>query len=318
VFALQIYNTDGSTSSQIRTPTGVEKLEQITECSVCAELYDDPRTLPCGHTFCLECLSDYALEGPEDCQVTCPLCGKQVSCSRCDLPKQSTAATIGLQCAAKTHQHEIPTHYCSDCCVVTCRDCVAESHGSHSVSTLDQAMTVFRRQMADDVAVLNDTIGKCRKLLKDVCNNRDAFCETVKRAKQEVCDLGDTLRTANADRIIQINERKLILLNELTSVNADGMNRCANVMVEIEKRIVIIDRFKRCTEMILQRGSDACIMREADTLHDGFIGLTSRSANGISRAIQDLGSMSVKLVPSDGLESDDGSFLIGKIERQLI
>ncbi|XP_069181883.1 uncharacterized protein [Procambarus clarkii] len=44
------------------------------ECSVCFNDYDDnqlrPRTLPCGHTFCSQCI-DYAIKNG---QLTCPSC----------------------------------------------------------------------------------------------------------------------------------------------------------------------------------------------------------------------------------------------------
>ncbi|XP_069183413.1 tripartite motif-containing protein 59-like [Procambarus clarkii] len=44
------------------------------ECSVCFNNYDDnqlrPRTLPCGHTFCSQCIDNAIKNG----QLTCPSC----------------------------------------------------------------------------------------------------------------------------------------------------------------------------------------------------------------------------------------------------
>nr|XP_045610751.1 tripartite motif-containing protein 65-like [Procambarus clarkii] len=44
------------------------------ECSVCFNNYDDnqlrPRTLPCGHTFCSQCIDNANKNG----QLTCPSC----------------------------------------------------------------------------------------------------------------------------------------------------------------------------------------------------------------------------------------------------
>nr|XP_045615124.1 tripartite motif containing 13-like [Procambarus clarkii] len=44
------------------------------ECSVCFNDYDDnqlrPRTLPCGHTFCSQCIDNAIKNG----QLTCPSC----------------------------------------------------------------------------------------------------------------------------------------------------------------------------------------------------------------------------------------------------
>nr|XP_045595445.1 tripartite motif-containing protein 59-like [Procambarus clarkii] len=54
--------------------TSCEEDNKPEECSVCYNDYDDnqlrPRTLPCGHTFCSQCI-DNAIENG---QLTCPSC----------------------------------------------------------------------------------------------------------------------------------------------------------------------------------------------------------------------------------------------------
>jgi hypothetical protein len=49
--------------------------EEITECSVCACIYADPRTLPCLHTFCLKCIEAWARNRTDAGEkVECPIC----------------------------------------------------------------------------------------------------------------------------------------------------------------------------------------------------------------------------------------------------
>ncbi|XP_060565219.1 uncharacterized protein LOC132724383 [Ruditapes philippinarum] len=44
-------------------------------CSICLEIYDTPRTLPCLHSFCQECLKGYILKITQDSQtLLCPVC----------------------------------------------------------------------------------------------------------------------------------------------------------------------------------------------------------------------------------------------------
>ena len=33
--------------------------EDAISCSLCMDIFNDPRNLPCGHTFCLQCLQDH-------------------------------------------------------------------------------------------------------------------------------------------------------------------------------------------------------------------------------------------------------------------
>ena len=40
--------------------------EDMLSCSVCMEEYEDPRALPCLHTFCYKCLVQVTLKGTMD------------------------------------------------------------------------------------------------------------------------------------------------------------------------------------------------------------------------------------------------------------
>lgn len=52
---------------------GWEQIEERITCLMCGELYTDPKTLPCLHTFCKGCL-DTRDEGKEEGEACCPLC----------------------------------------------------------------------------------------------------------------------------------------------------------------------------------------------------------------------------------------------------
>lgn len=50
-----------------------EHIEEQITCRMCGELFTDPRTLSCFHTFCKGCL-DTQVEGKEIVSAYCPLC----------------------------------------------------------------------------------------------------------------------------------------------------------------------------------------------------------------------------------------------------
>ncbi|XP_078574005.1 E3 ubiquitin-protein ligase TRIM71-like [Branchiostoma floridae x Branchiostoma japonicum] len=54
-----------------------EFVDESLTCSICKDIYDDPRVLPCLHTFCAQCLEQLREEMN---QFTCPTCGNQVKC----------------------------------------------------------------------------------------------------------------------------------------------------------------------------------------------------------------------------------------------
>jgi len=55
----------------------VKKLYDMTECSICTEVFTDPRVLPCIHTFCLKCLINYGKDRQPGDGMPCPLCRKE-------------------------------------------------------------------------------------------------------------------------------------------------------------------------------------------------------------------------------------------------
>lgn len=59
----------------------LNELLDITECSICTETCQDPRILPCFHTFCLKCMQQMtkrADKQPGD-KLSCPICRKEVT-----------------------------------------------------------------------------------------------------------------------------------------------------------------------------------------------------------------------------------------------
>jgi len=48
-----------------------------TTCSICLEVFDNPKSLPCIHGFCLKCLERYFKDNSPGDKVPCPLCRKR-------------------------------------------------------------------------------------------------------------------------------------------------------------------------------------------------------------------------------------------------
>jgi hypothetical protein len=54
-------------------------LEDLTECSIHCGTYENPRQLPCLHSFCLQCLVNYMKDKPLVNNIICPLCRKEIA-----------------------------------------------------------------------------------------------------------------------------------------------------------------------------------------------------------------------------------------------
>ena len=49
----------------------------LTTCPICLEQFDNPKSLPCLHAFCLKCLQDCFKENVPEDEVQCPMCRKK-------------------------------------------------------------------------------------------------------------------------------------------------------------------------------------------------------------------------------------------------
>lgn len=64
-------------------PTLMHNLKEEVTCSVCMQLYTDPKQLPCLHTFCLQCLNNVARTSKRNGTIRCPLCQREVAVPDC-------------------------------------------------------------------------------------------------------------------------------------------------------------------------------------------------------------------------------------------
>ena len=122
-----------------------KQLDEITECSICTEVYTDPRVLPCVHTYCLKCIREWSRDKQSGDKLACPLCRKEFTLSSNgvdDLPKNFFVTNL-LQmkelssgegktgpCEACRGDEEsevgpqnVSAVYCIECQMKLCRSC---------------------------------------------------------------------------------------------------------------------------------------------------------------------------------------------------
>jgi len=128
-----------------------KQLDDITECSICTEVYTDPRVLPCVHTYCLKCLETMSRDRRPGDKLACPLCRKEFIVPDngvSDLPKNFFVASF-LQikelssvesktspCEAcsggeesESEVQNVASVYCVECQMKLCRSCERAHRG---------------------------------------------------------------------------------------------------------------------------------------------------------------------------------------------
>ena len=77
-----------TTQSDHEQKSNWEKVRQEVTCAICLELLDDPKSIPCLHTYCKKCLMEALAKRPHDTDlprdrpaINCPLCRAEVDLS---------------------------------------------------------------------------------------------------------------------------------------------------------------------------------------------------------------------------------------------
>jgi hypothetical protein len=67
-------NDEQGMGADTPTTSQSERTKQLMsriQCSICMDTFDNPHSLPCTHTFCYDCISEWMLKAKE---LQCPLC----------------------------------------------------------------------------------------------------------------------------------------------------------------------------------------------------------------------------------------------------
>jgi len=121
----------------------LKELSSITKCSVCCETFNDPRQLPCIHTYCLKCIRGFTKDNQPGDDIPCPPCRKGftipeggIRCSPKNVVveqlkdvghRSSTHCEVcsaeGTDVAAKSKKPA--SMFCVECCERQCEACAA-------------------------------------------------------------------------------------------------------------------------------------------------------------------------------------------------
>ena len=119
----------------------LRNLKKQVTCSICLDIYNEPKTTSCLHTFCCECLSNHARASHRQGKFLCPECRAEI-----DLPKGNCFDSLptsffhnsllsllavrqigdgsGITCA-HCKKRSSDAHYCFDCAKFMCPVCLS-------------------------------------------------------------------------------------------------------------------------------------------------------------------------------------------------
>ncbi|XP_076733136.1 tripartite motif-containing protein 16-like [Maylandia zebra] len=242
-------------------------------CSVCLDLLKDPVTIPCGHSYCMNCIKSFWDEEEKKKIYSCPQCRRTFT-ARPALEKNLLVEDLveelkktGLQAAPADHCYAGPEDVACDFCTgrkikafKSCLFCLASYCEKHLQPHYDVAP--FKK---------HKLVEPSKKLQENICSRHDEvmkmFCRTDQQSICYLCSVDehkghDTVSAAaerterqrelevsrqNIQQRIQDREKDVKLLQQ----EVEAINQSADQTVEHSEKI-----FTELIHLIQKRSSD--------------------------------------------------------------
>ncbi|XP_072230324.1 finTRIM family, member 82 [Leuresthes tenuis] len=222
-------------------------------CSLCQSLLRDPVAIPCGHSFCMDCISGYWNEADYTGIYICPQC-KITFTQRPVLRPNATLSMVaekikksGLNLNLNTSQgniyagpSDVPCDFCSGKklkAVKSCLNCLASYCEKHLRPHYESA-TFKRHKLVDELGNLD------RKICPQHQKSLELFCRTDQMCICAICTVsehrGHDIVSAEAERG---EKQKLLGVSQ-----AEIKQKCQERVKELEELKTAVDSLKNSAQ----------------------------------------------------------------------
>ncbi|NWR85993.1 TRI59 protein, partial [Furnarius figulus] len=255
----------------------MDRLEEELTCAVCYSIYQDPRVLPCSHTFCRGCLQGVLQRSDSlSCsrrRLRCPSCRAGL-----DLPPaglESLPTNFALKAVIEKWQQEEPSGaglcrehprqplniYCLQDRQLVCGQCltIGQHHG-HPIDDLQSAYTRAREAAGKLQEQLSHSYWRDVLLCYVKLSMQKAQCEELLRSERAVVvqyfnRLGETLES-----------KKQALLGALDELNRHFLEEHEPLVKDVSKLKVEEIELKYLNSSIRQEKSPLLCLEKLEKL----------------------------------------------------
>ena len=277
-----------------KPPTASEalvNLEQQLTCPVCLDHYTQPRTLPCLHSFCHNCLAHFPVQvqGGKHL-ITCPVCRQTIQQPDKGVSGFQSAFLINnllelyqvLEKVSGSKQNncenchkEQATGYCKQCSRFFCQICIDKHNAwltSHQILGVEDVATTASKlvPLKEQPTMECSSHGKPLEVYCDTCDKLICQLCTVKHHRDHECDaITDAFprhQPQIADSLKKLNKKLAAITTAVQAVEAqegDFLEQVGAARREIEDTVQQL--------MQLLQESERQLMRELDQVTDAYM-----------------------------------------------
>ena len=218
----------------------IRQLEEQLNCSICLDIYDDPKILQCFHTYCRKCLVKLVVRDQQgDLSLTCPICRQAMPVPangvrslqsafqineylqiRDDLIKKTASlegSNVDAMPLTLSTEKTIPNcfeHvdkerelYCETCEELICLKCALKGgkHHNHDYDEIDNAYERYKGEVRPSLEPMEGKLDAVKKALVQV----DTRCGEVSN-QREVIEDSIQYAIREPHQLLDVRKTKLI------------------------------------------------------------------------------------------------------------
>ena len=249
----------------------IRRLEEQLNCSICLDIYTDPKLLQCFHTYCRKCLVKLVVRDEQgNLSLTCPICrqatpvpvngvtGLQSAFQtneflriRDDLIKErdmavslegSKVEAMPLTPSTKKtttncfeHVDKGQEYYCETCEVLICYKCALKGgkHHSHYYDEIKNAYERYKGEVRPTLEPMESKLNTVKKVLAQI----DTCCRKVSDQREVIEDsIHDAIRGLH--QFLDVRKTELIsILHQITQAKLKGLATQRGEMETIQAQL---------------------------------------------------------------------------------
>ena len=290
------------------TTSALKKLEEQLTCTICLDLYTNPKTLPCLHSFCHRCLEGLLLDSQRDSSfISCPTC-----CHHTQLPQPAVddfpaafhinnlKKVYNLMTKVSGHQQVTcdnctttnATGYCKKCDKFLCQKCIDvhknwAAHTNHKITSLNELAVSTSQLLPEKQEIKCSNHNKHSKIFCRTCEElvcRDCIVRIHRNHDYNVVSDCYSQHRHNLETNLQSVRDNISVVTAILSALPAKENEIKEQGEVIKEEIHVM-----VEEMIdVLRQSERQLTREVDTVTDSKLQVLSEDKKKSEKRLSEL------------------------------
>lgn len=248
--------------------------EDVVTCSICLGRYRDPVTLPCGHSFCGNCIQD----SWRSCEKSCPECrqpfpegaklSRNVKMSTllqalpvlpappAVTPRRDSATSHSARCL----RHGRPLEFfCRTEGLCVCSACTVHDCSHHERALLDVERRVREDQLRARVLVTQQQVAQAETQLQELQEQRS-------RIESSACTLASVVSRRFSSLLQALEKQQASTLSDIEVAKKQALGQVLNEKQRLTDHLRALSQYDQSVQDLLAQADDCIFFQELQQL----------------------------------------------------